>query len=415
MTQEKKIQNEQKQKEQQKQKKDSPWKGLKMFFQRVYINIDASVRQMFRSPSTIFFTFLYPLIFILVLGAIFNGSDDPVSFTLYVQSHDQGVGSELTPYRFWNDTMRPVVEDLNNSAGDPLVVIKDVPLVDGSGDNVSAGIYLEEQEGYACLVIPKHFTEYVISNTSINATLIMVKDNQLAQAVNQIVSGIFYGFNLGLTGGVEKASMDSSMIFVGEGISYAEYLIPGMIAIAFMNNALTNSISRYVEFRELGMFKKFISSPMRRVDFISSEMILQYLLAIASVLLAVLTGWIVFKLSWSMLHWMLLPIMLAGVMIFTGIGMICSRLAKTGNAAGALSNMIAFQMMFLSGAMFDVSNIPVIKTISKLLPLTYVVDALRAAMVTRNMPTAWLNLGISLGLGTITMIAGILLTKWKDE
>ncbi|NHJ84873.1 MAG: ABC transporter permease, partial [Asgard group archaeon] len=145
------------------------------------------------------------------------------------------------------------------------------------------------------------------------------------------------------------------------------------------------------------------------------EMIWQFLLSILSMLVSVVTGWTAFGVPLSIMHWMMIPAMLAGIMTFSGIGMIGARIVKSPNAAGAIGNVLTYPMMFLSGAFFDVSHIPALYYISKALPLTYIVDTMRAAMVTNNMPIAWMNLGISFGLAVIFMGIGILFTKWTED
>ena len=49
------------------------------------------------------------------------------------------------------------------------------------------------------------------------------------------------------------------------------------------------------------------------------------------------------------------------------------------------------------------------------LPLTYMIDSLRASMITNNPPIAWINMGISLAFSVAILIIGILLTKLSED
>ena len=106
---------------------------------------------------------------------------------------------------------------------------------------------------------------------------------------------------------------------------------------------------------------------------------------------------------------------IASVLSFTGLGMIGARIVKNPGAATALGNFLVFPMMFLSGAFFEVAHIPVVNIISKMLPLTYVVDGLRAAMITNNPPIAWFNFGISMAFGVVLFVIGVFITRFDER
>ncbi|NHJ86707.1 MAG: ABC transporter permease, partial [Asgard group archaeon] len=256
-----------------KNKQSSILLSIKLFFKRIDNELETNFRKWIRSPTTIFFTLLYPIIFILILGSIFSGIEEPFSFELYVQNKDQGVDLGYTTYNFWNDTIEPIITGINNSDNESLINVLDVPLIDGEGANISAGIYLEQQEGYICVVIPETFTAKVLSKTPVNLTIISVETVQSAGIVSEILLNILYDFNIGFNNETYKVQLETVDFLVGEEITYVEYLLPGMIAITFMNNALMSTITRFNYNRTTGFFKKLSSSPMRRADFVTSEMI----------------------------------------------------------------------------------------------------------------------------------------------
>ena len=51
-----------------------------------------SFKQWIRNKGTVFWTLLFPILLILIFGAIFSGSDD-VSYDLYVQDTDNSMSS----------------------------------------------------------------------------------------------------------------------------------------------------------------------------------------------------------------------------------------------------------------------------------------------------------------------------------
>ena len=71
-----------------------------------------------------------------------------------------------------------------------------------------------------------------------------------------------------------------------------------------------------------------------------------------------------------------------GAMAFLALGYVIASFAKTEDAANGMTSMIQFPMMFLSGAFFPIDQMPqFLQVVARLIPLTYLADALRQVMV----------------------------------
>ena len=400
--------------------------NFSIVLKRIGAYVSAAFLDFRRSPLTMFFTVAYPIILILLFGAIF--SDTNTSFTsyeLYIQSEgDQGFLVQPTPPVLLNltDTLITAISEIQTNDSQPLFNVKYIPLEDEQNTAIDPGSYLEEVEGYICLVIPENFTQEVLFNYPVDLTVILDRNSQSASISLSIINSIVYNFNLAVNDSQTNLGMETFDIYLEEEIEYFEFLIPGIIGIAIMNNAVLGTINRYSYFKKLGFFRKLSSSPMKKKDVVLGETIWQLIQGIVSIIAIIIVAWIAFKLpqgdfGWiiRVLDWKIIPVAVAGVMCFTGLGMIGARIVNNPDAGTAVGNFIAFPMMFLSGAFFDVSGVPVINIISKMLPLTYMVDALRASMITNNVAIAWINIGISLAFGVGLLIIGILLTKLSER
>ena len=74
--------------------------------------------------------------------------------------------------------------------------------------------------------------------------------------------------------------------------------------------------------------------------------------------------------------------MTLGAMAFLALGYVIASFAKTEDAANGMTSMIQFPMMFLSGAFFQIDQMPqFLQVVARLIPLTYLADALRQVMV----------------------------------
>jgi ABC-2 type transport system permease protein len=73
-------------------------------------------------------------------------------------------------------------------------------------------------------------------------------------------------------------------------------------------------------------------------------------------------------------------------------------------------------MMFLSGTFFELSQMPqFLQAIATVLPLTYVSEGLRAAMIFGQVDQAIFNTLLVSVMGVIAITVGSLITKWEDD
>lgn len=111
-----------------------------------------------------------------------------------------------------------------------------------------------------------------------------------------------------------------------------------------------------------------------------------------------------------------MALILLGSIMFSGIGMTLSGLFRDVEAASAVGNAIAFPMMFLSGTYFPLDMMPsYLQAVSKALPLTYLSDGLRYAMVYNFPEGVYTNLAIVGALAVAFIILGAFITRWKER
>ena len=74
-----------------------------------------------------------------------------------------------------------------------------------------------------------------------------------------------------------------------------------------------------------------------------------------------------------------------GAVAFLALGYVIASFAKTEDSANGMTSVVQFPMMFLSGTFFPIEQMPdFLQTIARLIPLTYLADALRQVMVGRR-------------------------------
>jgi ABC-2 type transport system permease protein len=102
-------------------------------------------------------------------------------------------------------------------------------------------------------------------------------------------------------------------------------------------------------------------------------------------------------------------LLLLTVFSFIGIGIMVSALASQQETAMTIMMTLTFPMLFLSGALFPVQQMPVVmQWISKGLPLTYAVEALRKCVVLGTGISGMMTqIWVMLGFGVIFTVISI--------
>ena len=95
--------------------------------------------------------------------------------------------------------------------------------------------------------------------------------------------------------------------------------------------------------------------------------------------------------------------------------MIIGRFVKEEETADVAGGAISFPMMFLAGTFFSLDMMPeFLQSFARILPLYYVNEGLRNAMIYMNESEALLNMVAVLIFAGAFFLAGVLLTKWKE-
>ncbi len=363
-------------------------------FRRIGNHINASFRLFYRSRITVFLLLFYPIILLLLFGSIF-AKHDIYSFNLEVQDNDNTTISE---------------ELIQN-----LTAI-DILEINRLSSDVNPKEYLQENGLYACLVIPENWTlnSYNPSFSSSNVTLIIDPYSSSGQSVAHIVMKTIKNFNIQQNGSIPRVNVETEN-FYSDTISYIDFFLPGIIGITIMNAGILVTISRQVHFKQSGLFRKFATTPLTRWEYVSAEITWQFLLAFIATTLTVFTAWLVFGFSWGSFSVLIIPIILVGVVLFSGLGLLISQIIRNPKNSLVIGTLITIPMLFLSGVFFDVSGVKALRIISKFSPLTFIVEALRSSMITRDIGNAWMNIGIAFGIGIVAIVIGVFLTKWESD
>ncbi|MDR3575172.1 MAG: ABC transporter permease [Anaerolineaceae bacterium] len=181
-------------------------------------------------------------------------------------------------------------------------------------------------------------------------------------------------------------------------VRYIDFMAPGILAQSVLFISIFYGIAVIWE-RDLGILHKFLASPTPRTALVLgkglsagvrgvTQAVIIYLLALA---LGV-------KMNWNPMALLgVLLIVILGAAFFSTFSLIIACLVKTRERFMGIGQVLTMPLFFASNAIYPIAIMPAwLQVISRVNPLTYEVDALRALMLAGGSSTT--GLGLDFGI-----------------
>jgi ABC-2 type transport system permease protein len=371
-------------------------------------NLVVSLKTFSREKSIMFFTIAFPIILILVFGTIFLNQDNP-SVDLHVQDLDQ------------TNSSAQLLKTLELNGKFTIIPVD--PAIDATQ-------YARDKKVNLVLVIPKGYEKALVRrlgliggipsaalrdpNASVTVTYIYDASSSSTSGKIELLQSAFAAVNQTMSGQSPFIRATETSMLTRK-FRFIDFFVPGIIAMAVMTSSLSGAVNTNAELRQKGVIRKLSTTPITRTDWILSNILYQFVLAVISTVAILVVSYAVFSVRLQINAWLFVLLVLE-VFAFGGIGMILARVAKEAESATAAANFIMFPMMFLSGSFFPLELMPgFLQTIARILPLYYVNEGLRASMVSVDNMAA-LRYSAMIGVfATVVFVFGINATKWDEE
>jgi len=198
------------------------------------------------------------------------------------------------------------------------------------------------------------------------------------------------------------------------GARYIDFLIPGLLGMNLMNSGMWGIGFALVEMRQRKLLKRFVATPMRRGDFLLALASSRLVLMLLELVLLLGFGVLAFQMrvmgSWASV----ILISTVGALSFGGLGLLTASRAKKIETVSGLINLVMMPMWLFSGVFFSYDRFPaVLQPLIKVLPLTALNDALRAAILEgASLPTQGARLLVLLLWGTASYLLALRWFRW---
>jgi ABC-2 type transport system permease protein len=347
---------------------------------RIFARI--GIKRFFRDKLAIFFTVLFPLIFLFIFGSFSKNNDLSFHIALINQSK-----TSFAEY---------FAKDMSQSK--TFKIDPNINSLDQAKEKMS------RSEIDAAVVIPPDFgTVKAGTNKPTGQAIIYYDSNniQAAKSIETVLDGEFEHFNshLVMTPTPFMARTESTN---NQALTKFDYTFAGILGFAIVGLGIFGPVNYFPEMKKQGILRRLHTTTLKTWQYFISNVLSNSVVGLFSISIMFIAAYTVFdfRMRGSVIELALFIIM--GILCIFGIGLAIGGWAKNENQAAPLANIIVFPMLFLSGTFFPRFQMPEwLQHVSAYLPLTPIIDGIR--MIATEGKHLW-EIGPQLGLIAIWTI-----------
>jgi ABC-2 type transport system permease protein len=311
-----------------------------------------------RDRMSLFFTILFPLMFLFLFGSIF--SDSGTSRSTLVE-----VGEV------------PLLQQLSGGAREAFHEAFDVTRV-GPGQ-------LEEQVG-------KVRSGNVDAAVQQRGDQLVLHFSRADQTKAAIVRGTLSAFvqdaNVSASGQPPRYSLRAEQV-EDRSLKSIQYFTPGLLGWAIAMSSTFGAAMTLVQWRSTKLLRRLRLAPVSTGEVVAARVAVSVLIALVQMVIFVVLAVALFGLQLRGSWWMAVPLVLCGTLAFLAIGLLAGSITKTSEGASGLANLIILPMAFLSGSFIPLDVAPSwLQTASHAFPLRYLNQGMLDVMVRGQGPGA---------------------------
>lgn len=339
----------------------------------------AMLKGFYRDKATLFFTFVFPLMFLIVFGLLFR---DAGTDKITIGAVGEG----------------PVVTALGETG---VLELERYDNLDEAIGKVS--------DGDLPAVVAQDGNDVVLRFAA--------SDQTQAGTVRGIVVGVVDKLNLVVTNQPPRYQLDVSNVEASS-LKPIQYITPGIMSWGVATTAVFGAALTLVSWRKKQVLRRIRLAPIHASTVLSSRVVVTIGVAIVQAVIFLGIGALpVFGLQLVGTWALAIPVFFLGVLAFFAIGMLVGAFCKTEEAATGAANIVVLPMAFLSGTFFPIDQAPPwMQSISNVFPLRHMNDGIMDFLVRDQDASALLV--PCLVLAAFAIVVGGIAAKifqWEDN
>jgi len=337
----------------------------------------AMLRGFFRDRTALFFTFFFPLMFLVIFGLIFNNAG-ATKTTLGV------VGSG------------PIISALPAQA-------------------LELTTYPDEATALA-KVRAGDLPGVLIESGSTLTLRYAASDQVKAAVLSGIVGSVVDGVNVAASGRAPTFTLARAQV-EDASLKAIQFITPGILSWGVATSAAFGAALTLVSWRRSQLLRRLRLAPVPVWAVVGARVGVSLVVALVQATLFVgiaLTPPFGLRLTGS--WYLALPLLVAGTLAFLSIGLLVGSVARTEEAASAMANFVVLPMAFLSGTFFDITAAPGwLQAISKVFPLRWMNDGMLDVLARgRGVEAIGIPILVLLGFAAVVSLLGARFFRWDD-
>lgn len=343
----------------------------------------AMLKGFFRDRMALFFSILFPLMFLVLFGGIFT---------------DQGASKA------------EVIQ-----VG-PVAVLDDAPRDARAYYAKSLDIETSSDLAAAVRKVRKGDADAVITQSGGTLRVRFSQADQVKAAqVQGTFAAIVQSANVAATGQRPAFDLTTSRV-EDESLSTIQFFTPGLLGWAIASGATFGAAANLVVWRRNGLLRRLRLAPIPTSSVVLARVAVSIAIALVQAVIFLGLGIAAFGLQLTGSWPMIVPLLVAGTLAFMSIGLLAGAVARTEEAAIGIANFVVLPMAFLSGSFFPLDGAPGwISTVGRALPLKHLNDGMLDTMVRGEGPaSAVLPLTFLLVFAAVVTAIASRVFRWDD-
>lgn len=325
--------------------------------QTVWSLTRAFTKRYFRDKIALFFTFLFPLIFLVIFGFMFSGNNAP-SFNVAIINRSDTEFSKQFQASFKEGEVFKLSEVTDFDAAKELI---------GRG------------ELDAIIELPAEFGSPNAAGQPSGTlkTYYDKGDESLAATFQTVLKGTLDAAN------AQFVQVEEPLKFEAEPIQTAnltrfDYTLAGLIGFSMMSLGIFSMSEGFTGDKKAGALRRMQVAPIKAWQLILATALNRIFVGLISVAILFIAALTVFNFNMRGDYLSFVLFTMIGTACMFGFGMAIAGWAKDANQAAPLTQILTLPMMFLSGVFFPTFLMPEwLQGITKFIPLTPIIDGLR--------------------------------------
>jgi len=350
----------------------------------------AQARHFLRDRMALLFVVLLPVGFGMFFGIMFSGGSD-FELNIGVANQDDGLAGAA------------FIESIPEDA---------VILTSGTPDTLTE--QLRTGQLHVVLVLPESMTEDLAAGRTVHIEALYDSANPTGSGIGLgMVGTLLAEANLFLSESPRTLEMVPVAVEVVH-LRSVDFYMPGMLGVALLWVGVFGTAQPFAAQREMKIYRRLKVTTLTKQVILTAEVAWRMTLGVLQAGIFLLVGYLAFQVG--VVAWLpFIGAVLLGTLVFVSLGYAIAGIGRSQESVMGIGQLINIPMMMLSGSIVSADMLPgFLRSIVRVMPLTYLSDLLRQTMVgAPSMNTMTLDFAV-LG-GWLVIFLGIAVWLWRWE